>query len=100
LIGFQNPVEILADRLILDVSENEAALGDLEIGCALSDHALWFVVDADSTCADVRNRLQEGLEHRPICVLGLFLNRCLKKIKEIEIQDILNGHYQVLRVPF
>jgi len=57
LIGFQNPVEILADGLILDVSENEAALSDLEIGCALSGHALWFVVDADSASANIRNCL-------------------------------------------
>jgi hypothetical protein len=58
LIGFQNSVEILADGLILDVSENEAALGDLEIGCTLSQHAFRFVVDTDPVCAtNVRNRL-------------------------------------------
>jgi len=61
LLGFQDLVEILADGLVLDVSENEAALGDLEIGCALVRHALGFVLDADPACASVRNRLQERL---------------------------------------
>ena len=31
LIGFQNLVEVFADRLVLDVTENEAAFGDFKI---------------------------------------------------------------------
>ena len=45
LIGFQDLVEMFADCLVLDVTENEAAAGDLEIRGALVCHALWFVLN-------------------------------------------------------
>ena len=86
LIGLQNLVEILADRLVLDVTENEAALGDLEIGRALVGHALRLVLNTN--CPVIRNRLQERLKRRTIGVLGLLVDGRLAEREEIAIKNI------------
>ena len=57
LIGFQNVVEIFADTLVLDVSEDETGLGDLEIRGALIDYPLWFMLDSDGVWGRVGERL-------------------------------------------
>ena len=96
LTGPQNLVEIFTDGLVLDVSEDEGASGDLEIGRALGGHALGFVLDGDTICAAVVNRLQKGLERRPIRVLRLLVNGRLAKRKEIAVKDILIGRHCAL----
>src|SRR5438874_13235618 len=64
LIGFQNLVEMLCDRLVLDITENEAAARDLEIWRALVDHALGFVLNRGPVTALVGKALQERLQCR------------------------------------
>jgi hypothetical protein len=53
---------------------------------------------APLVCAAVGNRLQKGLERRPIHVLRLLVNGRLAKRKEIAIKDILIGRHGVLEI--
>jgi hypothetical protein len=72
------------------------ASGYLEIGRALGGHALGFVPDRGTVCAAVGNRLQKGLERRPVRVLRLLVNGRLAKRKELAVKDILIGRHCVL----
>jgi hypothetical protein len=57
LVGFQNLVEVFSDRLIFDVTENQAPAYDLEIRSALVSNALRFVLYRNSGAALIGYRL-------------------------------------------
>lgn len=92
LLRFQNRIEIFADCLVLDISENAAALGDLEIGCALSGDALWLMLDDDTVGRRIRHRFQQGLQRRAVGVLRLLVEGRLAEIEQVAFKNIAGRH--------
>jgi hypothetical protein len=92
LIGLQHLVEMLSDRLVLDIAENEAAARDLEIWRALVGHALGFVLNGGPVTALIGKGLQERLQCGTICVFGFFVDLGSAQRKEIAFEDVLFGH--------
>jgi hypothetical protein len=76
----------MPDALVLDIAENEPALADLEIRCALVGHALGLVLDLYADLSLVRYFLKEGLESSAAGVLSLFPYRGLAQGQNIPIE--------------
>jgi hypothetical protein len=84
LIGFQNSVEIFADRLVLDVAEDQPSLGYLEIWSPLFCHALWFMLDR----CDTGKCLQQSLQRRSVRMLRFRIDCRLTKSEQVAVKDI------------
>lgn len=52
---------MFSDRLVLDVAENEAATGDLEVWSPFVSYALWLMLNCRPVCALIGKGLQQIL---------------------------------------
>ena len=91
MLRLENLVQVLVDALVLDIAENESALGDLEIRSALVRLALRLMLHMDAGVGLVGNRLKQRLKGRAVAVLGLLLNPRLAQREKIFLENALHG---------
>ena len=92
LVGFQHLIEVLAYRLVLDVAEDEALAGDLEVRGSLFGNALGLMVNANALRSVTGDRFQQGLKRSTIRVLRLLIQRRPPESLQIAIEAILDCH--------
>jgi hypothetical protein len=91
LIGLENLIEVLADRLVLDVAENETAPRDLEIWRALARRALGLVLDLDVLRVALCDALQKPFQRCPIGVLSLVVGRSLPERAQVAREKFVHA---------
>ena len=91
MLRLEDLVQALVDGLVLDIAENEAALGDLEIRGALVRLPFRLMLHTDAGVDLVGNRLKQCLKRRAVAMLGLFLDPRLAQRQQIFFEDALHA---------
>ena len=89
LIGLENLIEVLANGLVLDVTEDHAVFCGLEIGSSLAADFPRLVNDPDLRVGLLRGCLQQRLKCAAIRKFGLVV-AILAQRMEIYLEDVMH----------
>src|SRR6202047_2736747 len=90
LIGLENLIEVFANGLVLDITEDHRRLHHFEVRCAGPCNLFRFMDDTDASTGGLSCCLQENLQRASVRVFGL-VAAVLPKRVQIVLKNILHG---------